>query len=329
MSVASLVDKTILITGGTGFFGQRFVERLIKESGAKKIIVFSRDEYKQRIMQAQMTDPRLRFFIGDVRDKDRLTRAFFGVEMVVHAAALKQVPALEYNPFEAVATNILGTQNVINAAIDCGVEKLVFISTDKAVNPVNTYGATKMCAERLVISGNAYSAGRTKLSVVRYGNVVGSRGSILDIIAEQKKTGVVTLTHEEMTRFWITHDQGIDLVFLALSSMVGGETFIPKIPSMKIVDVINAIAPNCVRKIIGIRPGEKIHEVLITEEEARHGVEFEKYYLLFPLYDWWKNQDFIGGRKLPENFRYASDSNTEWLTADGLLRIVGVHSCGI
>ena len=258
MSWDFLNNKTILITGGTGSFGQKCVRTLLEKTDAKKIIIFSRDELKQMHMQNDLSDPgiRLRFFIGDVRDTERLKMAFRGVDYVIHAAALKQVPALEYNPLEAIKTNIIGTQNVIEAALECGVKRLVFVSTDKAANPANLYGATKLCAERLIISSNSYSGDNgTLFAAVRYGNVFGSRGSLVKIIEEQRISGEVTLTHEEMTRFWITLDEGVGLVLMALEKTKGGEIFIPKIPSMRVKDFIQVLAPECQLKIVGIRPG--------------------------------------------------------------------------
>ena len=282
-----LKDKSILVTGGTGSFGRKFICTLLEKTEARRVIVFSRDELKQSEMQREFVEheERLRFFIGDIRDVERLQRAFRGVDYVVHAAALKHVPILEYNPFEAVKTNILGTQNIINAALDQGVKKVILVSTDKAANPANLYGATKLCAERLMISANAYSGAEgTRFGIVRYGNVFGSRGSLVKILEEQKAKGEVTLTHEEMTRFWITLDQGADLVLMALEKMHGGEIFVPKIPSMLIKDFITTIAPDCKLIVTGIRPGEKLHEVLITLEEARHAKEYDKHFVILPNY---------------------------------------------
>lgn len=326
MEPHTLQDKTVLVTGGTGFFGKSFIEHLIADSGAQKIIVLSRDEFKQHQMQREFSDGRLRFFLGDVRDADRLRRAFRGVDVVVHAAALKQVPALEYNPLEAVKTNIWGTQNVIDAALDTGVEKVLFISTDKAVNPVNLYGATKLCAEKLVIAANAYSgaARRPVLSVVRYGNVIASRGSFVETIAEQRATGVVTLTHTDMTRFWLRLEDAHQLVMYALSRMRGGEIFVPKVPSMKISELVQALAPGCEIRTIGIRPGEKIHESLLTENEVRRTKDVDFCYVVEPEHDWWQGENMAAYPSLPHDFTYASNTNADWLEPEDLKRMVGL-----
>lgn len=320
-----LEGQTILVTGGTGSFGQCFVRTILESSRARKVIVFSRDELKQSRMQVAFAehDDRLRYFLGDVRDASRLERAFEGVDIVVHAAALKQVPLLEYNPSEAVLTNIIGTQNVINAAIDRDVKKVLLVSTDKAANPANLYGATKMCAERITIRANFYSAGRTKFGAVRYGNVLGSRGSLIQIIEEQRKTGVVSLTHEDMTRFWITLDQGVKLVCNALERMQGGEIFIPKLPSMRVKDLIAVLAPECEFKIVGIRPGEKMHELLITPEEVRHTREFDDCYAVYAQH-MFGSQDRvdIGGAPVSRDFVYASDKNAVWLDEPGLHKLL-------
>ncbi len=321
-----LKNKSILVTGATGSFGQRFVKRLLLESEARRVIVFSRDELKQSQMQTEIADPnnRLRFFIGDVRDYERLRRAFDGVDFVVHAAALKQVPALEYNPFEAIRTNILGTQNVINAALDSTVEKVILISTDKAANPANLYGSTKLCAEKLIVDGNSYrgSKNRARFAAVRYGNVLGSRGSLLKVLDEQRARGAVLLTHEEMTRFWITLDQGIDLVLLALEKAFGGEVFVPKVPSMKVKDLIAHCAPGAKVKVIGIRPGEKLHEVLITPEEGRHTIEYKEYYIIVPELDWWNTKNYIDGKKVSADFAFTSLNNTRWLDSASLKKLL-------
>jgi len=321
-----LQGKTILITGGTGSFGSNFVKFLLRFSGAEKIIIFSRDELKQfHLRQALKDDSRLRFFLGDVRSLKRLERAFHGVDIVVHAAALKQVSTLEYNPFEAVETNILGSQNVIDAAIDQKVKKVILISTDKAAQPVNLYGSTKLCAEKLFVSGNSYAGRETVFSCVRYGNVIGSRGSIVETLLKDKHKKEVTITDERMTRFWITLGQSFKLVLFALREMEGGEIFIPKIPSMKIADLFNTLAPQAEKKIIGSLPGEKIHETLISEEEARHAVEYGDYYVIlsdFPFFaaDVYKKY-FRNGAKLPAGFCYASNTNKDWLTPEQLRAI--------
>lgn len=308
--------KKVLVTGGTGSFGKKFTEITLKEYNPKVIRIFSRGELLQMEMRRQFSDdPRLRFFIGDVRDRNRLSRAMNGVDIVVHAAALKQVPACEYNPIEAIRTNVDGAANVIDAAIDNGVEKVIFISTDKAVHPVNIYGATKMVAEKLISQGNAYTGEKkTKFSCVRYGNVVGSRGSVVPLFLEQKRTGKITITDERMTRFWITLEQGVRFVINCISEMRGGEIFVPKIPSMKILDLADTIAPDTERECTGIRPGEKIHEILLTEEEARHAKEFDSYFVIAPEYSFWDRNNFKEGKSLTEGFRYTSDSNGHWLT---------------
>lgn len=319
-------DKTILVTGGTGSFGKNFVKYLLKNSQAKKIIVFSRDELKQFNFSREVKDERLRFFVGDVRDLKRLQRAFHGVDIVVHAAALKQVPILEYNPFEAVKTNIIGSQNVIDAAIDQKIEKVLLISTDKAAQPVNLYGSTKLCAEKLFVSGNSYGGGRTKFACVRYGNVVGSRGSIVETLLSSRNKGQekVSITDERMTRFWITLSQAFALVNFGLKNMAGGEIFIPKVPSMKLTDMFNALVPGVPRETIGIRPGEKIHEVLLTEQESLHALELEQYFVILPeflpkeVFTKYKQQ----GKQLSSNFRYASETNTHWLSEEDFKKII-------
>lgn len=320
-------DKIVLITGGTGSFGKSLVKLLINQTRVKKVIVFSRDELKQSNMQAEITDGRLRFFLGDIRDLQRLERAFQGVEIVVHAAALKQVPTLEYNPFEAVKTNIIGSQNVIDAAIDCSVDKVLLISTDKAAQPVNLYGSTKLCAEKLFINGNSYAGGKTKFSVVRYGNVIGSRGSIVETLLNCKSGEKVCLTDERMTRFWITLEQSKDLVVYALKNMAGGEIYIPKIPSMKLVDMFEALAPGAPREVIGIRPGEKLHEVLLTGEEVRNAVKLDKYFVILPehsnVFNLEKYNKYLEqGEKLAPDFSYHSHTNTDWMTVDDFKKLI-------
>lgn len=281
-----LRGKTVLITGGTGTFGQGLVHRLIADDHAKKIIVFSRDEFKQHQMQQKISDPnkKLRFFIGDVRDHSRLERAFSGVNVVVHAAALKQVPTIEYNPTEAIKTNIDGSQNVIDAALDVGVEKVMLVSSDKAVQPINLYGATKLAAEKLFVAANVYRGGKfkTSFSVVRYGNVVGSRGSFVELLRTQKETGTITLTHEKMTRFWITIESVMDFVLESLGRMEGGEVFVPKMGNMPVYDVVKMLTPDCDIQVTGIRPGEKLHEVLITEYEAPRAYDIGNAYVIKP-----------------------------------------------
>lgn len=316
-----LKDKSVLVTGGTGSFGKRCIATLLKEAKPRKVIVFSRDELKQSEMAAAMPDPRLRFFIGDVRDLPRLQRAFQGVDFVIHAAALKQVPALEYNPFEAVLTNIIGAENIINAALDQKVSRVVALSTDKACNPVNLYGATKLCAEKLFVAGNSYAAGSaTRFACVRYGNVVGSRGSVVPLFLKKKKEGVLPITDERMTRFWITLDQGVSLVLHALSRMHGGEIFVPQIASMKVTDLAKAVAPGVPTRVIGIRPGEKLHEVLLTEDEAARATDVDGLYIVRPDFPWWGGPK-AEGKALPDGFRYASDSNEEWMTAEQIRRM--------
>ncbi|WP_440894784.1 UDP-N-acetylglucosamine 4,6-dehydratase (inverting) [Amphibacillus sp. Q70] len=315
-------DKTILITGGTGSFGQEFTKRML-ETKAKKIIIFSRDELKQYEMKQEFKDERLRFFIGDVRDKERLYRAFDNVDYVVHAAAMKHVDACEYNPFEAVKTNIHGAQNIIEAAIDKGVQKVVALSTDKAAAPTNLYGATKLASDKLFIAGNSYAGDKkTRFSVVRYGNVVGSRGSVVPYFKRMKETGRLPITDERMTRFWITLEQGVRFVMESFERMQGGEIFVPKIPSMTITDLAHAMGPECEIDIVGIRPGEKLHEVMITEDDARRTLEYSTYYVIQPEFTWWSNTNTNGGKSLPDGFAYVSHLNEEWLTVDELCTLV-------
>jgi len=319
----ALKNKVILVTGGTGSFGNKFIEIVLKKYNPSVIRIFSRGEKLQQDMQNKFNDDRLRFFIGDVRDKDRLHRAMHDVDVVIHAAALKQVPACEYNPIEAVKTNIDGAVNLIDVAIDNGVKKVMAISTDKAVHPVNLYGATKMTAEKLFIQGNSYSGETgTNFSCVRYGNVIGSRGSVIPLFQKQKETGTITITHKDMTRFWITLEQGVALVIDGINKMKGGEIFIPKIPSMKITDLADTIAPGLKKKIIGIRPGEKIHEILVTEDEAKHTKEFPDFFVIEPEHPFWDKKNLKGGKKLPDDFKYTSENNKKWLTKKQLMKIV-------
>lgn len=316
-------DKVILITGGTGSFGRRCTEILLEKGPPRKVIIFSRDELKQYEMQQELSHPCLRFFIGDVRDRDRLSRAMSGVDAVIHTAALKQVPVCEYNPFEAVKTNVIGAVNVIDVAIDSGVDRVIALSTDKAVNPINLYGATKLCAEKLFVQGNLYSGIEgTRLSCARYGNVVASRGSVIPLFVQQRSTGVITVTDKRMNRFWITLDQGVEFVLRCLQSMRGGEIFVPKIPSMNILDLVAAIAPDCQVKFTGIRPGEKIDELLISPDEAHHVLEFPDMFVIQPAHAWWDGADWDGGQPLPDGFRYGSDNNPQWLSVGELEDIV-------
>ncbi|OCL27631.1 UDP-N-acetylglucosamine 4,6-dehydratase (inverting) [Orenia metallireducens] len=319
-----LEDKTLLVTGGTGSFGKKFTEIILERYNVKKIIIFSRGELKQAEMRAEFgNNPKLRFFIGDVRDKDRLYRAFEDVDIVIHAAALKRVPECEYNPFEAIKTNVIGAENIINASIDKGVEKVVALSTDKACNPINLYGATKLCSDKLFISGNAYAGQKdTRFSVVRYGNVMGSRGSVIPFFKKMKETGLLPITDNRMTRFWITLEDAVDMVLLALDKMEGGEIFVPKIPSMRITDLATAIAPECKQEIVGIRPGEKLYESLISEADARHTLEFDNYYIIQPQFNWWGADRHKDGQPIAEDFEYRSDTNKEWLTIEEMRKFV-------
>ncbi len=327
MDLNFLKNKTILVTGGTGSFGKNFIKYLLKYSEAKKVIVLSRDELKQSVMEAEIQDPRIRYFLGDVRDLPRLMRAFHGVDIVVHAAALKQVPALEFNPFEAVKTNVIGSQNVIEAAIDRGVEKVLLVSTDKAAMPANLYGSTKLCAEKLFVAGNAYNDGKTKFSVVRYGNVVGSRGSIVEKLIKNRGAHTVHITDERMTRFWIDLEQAFEIVLFGLTHMEGGETFIPKAPTMKVADLFDIIVPAAKREVMGIRPGEKLHEILLTTEESRHAIELDDYYVILPENASEATQAKLKkfteqGSELSADFHFSSNNGDRAMTKEELLTIV-------
>lgn len=322
-----LNDKTILITGGTGSFGKKFTERILKEYNPKKIIIYSRDEYKQYMMRKQFAkhDEKLRFFIGDVRDKERLYRALDGVDVIIHAAALKHVPVCEYNPMEAIKTNIDGAKNIIDAAIDRGVKKIVALSTDKAVNPVNLYGATKLVSDKLFVSANAYVGSKdTAFSVVRYGNVSGSRGSVIPFFKSliDKGEKVLPITDFKMTRFWITLDQGVDLVFKAIEESKGGEIYVSKIPSYKISDLAKAMLSSAKLEEVGIREGEKLHEVMITPEDSMSTYDYGDHYIIYPNFDWWDTEKHLkkGGKKVTEGFRYSSDDNSEWLDVEEMQR---------
>ncbi|MFH1957630.1 MAG: UDP-N-acetylglucosamine 4,6-dehydratase (inverting) [bacterium] len=317
-----LNGKVILITGGTGSFGKKFTEIVLRKYKPKKLIIFSRDEMKQYEMRKEFSDAKyrnLRYFVGNVRDADRLHRAFNGVDIVIHAAALKIVPTAEYNPFEAVKTNIMGAENVINVAIDNGVKKVIALSTDKAANPINLYGATKLCAEKMFVAANNYSPRGTKFSVVRYGNVFGSRGSVVPFFKECRKKRVVPITDERMTRFWITLEQGVNFVLSCLKDMVGGEIFIPKIPSMKVTDLAKAICPDCRQDIIGIRPGEKLNETLLSEDDGPFSYEFKDKYAIYARVVKRLKKKAKEGKYLGIGFKgYRSDNNTKWLTVNDL-----------
>jgi UDP-N-acetylglucosamine 4,6-dehydratase/5-epimerase len=317
----TLQGKTVLVTGGTGSFGTKLIEVLLERYALAAIRVFSRDELKQSDLRRRFADEdgRMRYLIGDVRDLPRLTRAMRGVDVVVHAAALKQVPICEYNPFEAVQTNVVGAENVVSAAIENDVPLTIALSSDKAVNPVNLYGATKLCAEKIVTQGNTYSGHSVaRFANVRYGNVVGSRGSVIPLFKAQAPTGILTITDERMTRFWITLGQAVDFVLDSLGRIGGGEIFIPKIPSMRVTDMAQALAPEAEHRVIGIRPGEKLHEVLLTEDEARHSLETENGFVVLPEHASWPLREVEDGRPLPMGYRYSSDQNDHWLDVDEL-----------
>ena len=322
--MTDLNGKSILVTGGTGSFGQRFVRRLFRNHRPRRVVIYSRDELKQFEMAQDLRYPELRYFIGDVRDLERLKRALANIDIIVHAAALKQVVAAEYNPIECIKTNVLGAENVINAAIDCGVELVIGLSTDKAVNPINLYGATKLCSDKLFVAANNLgAAGGTRFAIVRYGNVIGSRGSVVPYFRKCAENGEVTITDPGMTRFWITMEQGAAFVERSISLLRGGEILVPKLPSMRIVDLAAAIAPNCEQKVIGIRPGEKLHELMVPHDEARHTLEFDDYYLIQPDSAQW-NYDpspVYGeerGQPVAADFEYSSGTNNHWLSIDEL-----------
>lgn len=323
-----LNNKTILITGGTGSFGHHFVDYVLEHYEPKKIIIYSRDEFKQFVMDNEYKDHRnvLRFFIGDVRDEARLRMAMKGVDYVIHAAALKQVPACEYNPNEAIKTNVNGAMNVINASLEAGVKKVVALSTDKAVNPINLYGGTKLVSDKLFTAANSYSgADGTRFAVVRYGNVAGSRGSVIPFFQNIIDNGgnELPITDYRMTRFWISLEQGVELVIKALAEARGGETFISKIPSFKITDLAQAMLPGCEMPEVGIREGEKLHEIMVTREDSLHTYEYDKHYIVYPHYNWWGVKDVLPGGKLVEpEFEYSSGTNTEWLSIEEIQRLL-------
>ena len=314
----------VLITGGTGSFGKAFARELLRRHRPRVVRIFSRDELKQHQMQEEgISGPTLRYFIGDIRDRDRLSMAVRGVDLIVHAAALKQVPACEYNPFEAVKTNILGTENVLSAALEHGVERVLTLSTDKAVNPVNLYGATKLCAERITVEANSYAGGRDiRFSCVRYGNVLASRGSVVQAFERQRERGEVAVTDMRMTRFWIGLEQAVAFVASCVESMPWGEVFVPKSPSMRIADLARLVAPGCRIREIGIRPGEKIHEILVTRDESRHARDLGRSFVIEPEFHWWGTKGRARGKALPDGFEYRSDTNREWLKPADLVRLL-------
>lgn len=324
-----LKDKSILVTGGTGSFGQTFVKRLLEQVGPKRVIVYSRDELKQYEMAQAVSHPNLRFFLGDVRDQARLERSLKGIDIIVHAAAIKQVPAAEYNPMECIKTNVMGAENVINAAINTGVQRVIALSTDKAVNPVNLYGATKLCSDKLFVAANHLSGEKgTRFSVVRYGNVVASRGSVIPFFKKLRPSGSLPITDPRMTRFWITLDEGTQFVERCIGMMRGGEIFVPKIPSMKITDLAEAIGPECRQEIVGIRPGEKLHELMIPRDDARHTLEFKDFFVIYPDSSMWgyqRSPEYGGetGSPVAEDFEYASQTNPVWMDAATLNQIIG------
>ncbi|GFO68510.1 UDP-N-acetylglucosamine 4,6-dehydratase (inverting) [Geomonas limicola] len=328
-----LKGKSILVTGGTGSFGKKFVAMtLAQHPGVERLVVYSRDELKQYEMQQQFPEreyPQMRYFIGDVRDRERLLRAFEGIDTVIHAAALKQVPACEYNPFEAVKTNILGAQNIIEAAIATNVKQVVALSTDKAAAPINLYGATKLCSDKLFTAANLFRGKRDlNFSVVRYGNVMGSRGSVIPFFLKEREKGVIPITDEAMTRFNITLEDGVNLVYYAIQHMWGGEIFVPKIPSYRIGELAEALAPGCPHKVVGIRPGEKIHEEMITETDSLNTVEFDNYFVILPSYPLWDQEKFLktyNGKPCPQGFRYNSGENTDWLSVEQIRELVRQH----
>jgi UDP-N-acetylglucosamine 4,6-dehydratase len=327
----SIKDRVILVTGGTGSFGRQFLSRVVEKYEPRKLIVFSRDELKQFDMRQQFSEDRypcLRYFIGDVRDRDRLYRAMDGVDIVIHAAALKQVPTAEYNPIEVIRTNVLGGANIIDAAIDRNVKKVLALSTDKAANPINLYGATKLCSDKLFVAANGYSGHHgTRFSVVRYGNVMGSRGSVIPLFLQMRSSGVLPITHPKMTRFWITLEQAVEFVLNCLTRMQGGEIFIPKIPSMKIVDLAKAIAPECRLNVVGIRAGEKLHETMVPEDDAHNTFEYDDHFVISSLSAGIGNVQLHrnGGRPCPEGFHYSSDNNSRWLSVHELQSLVNCH----
>ena len=321
-----LAGKTVLITGGTGSFGKAFVKRLLADNEIKKLVVFSRDELKQFEMAEIINSPKLRYFLGDVRDYQRLLQATDGVDVIVHAAAMKQIPAAEYNPMEAIKTNVIGAENIVNAAIQNGISKVVALSTDKAANPANLYGATKLCSDKLMVAGNILAGSHgTKFSCVRYGNVLGSRGSVIPFFLERAKEGSLPITDSRMTRFWLTIEEGVQFVLDSLERMHGGEIFVPKIPSFKVIDVARVVCPGIPTHVIGIRPGEKLHEIMITEDDSNYTYEFDDYFAIISpsLHAAGVYADL--GKKVPEGFNFSSDNNEVWHTDDTFLRLLKEH----
>lgn len=328
-----LSNKAVLVTGGTGSFGKKFVEVVLKKyPDVKRIVVFSRDELKQYEMSLKFPEskyPQIRYFIGDVRDYERVKRAFEDIDIVVHAAALKQVPTAEYNPIECIKTNVVGAENIVNAAMDCGVKKVVALSTDKAAAPINLYGATKLCSDKLFVAANNFKGKRElSFSVVRYGNVLGSRGSVVPFFIEKRKTGCLPITHQEMTRFNITLEEGVQMVLHAIENSWGGELYVPKIPSYRINDIATAVAPECKTEIVGIRPGEKLHEEMITETDSLNTWDCGKYFVLLPGRPVWNLQEWVNkfsAKRVPEGFKYNSGSNSEWLTVEDIRSQIKLH----
>ena len=318
-----LTNKSVLVTGGTGSFGKSMVKKLLQDDQVRKVIVYSRDELKQFEMRSVFDSSKLRYFLGDVRDLQRLKQATDDVDVIIHAAAIKQIPAAEYNPMEAIKTNINGAENVITAAIDNGVQKVIALSTDKAANPANLYGATKLCSDKLMVAGNVLAGKHpTRFSVVRYGNVLGSRGSVIPFFKDQKKAGVIPITDVRMTRFWLTIDEGVNFVLDRLSQMQGGEIFVPKIPSFKVVDVAQVVAPNVPIDIIGIRPGEKLHEVMITEDDSLFTFEFKDFYAILPPF-LLENEHYLAqGSKVKPGFYFSSENNEMWHTHESFKRVL-------
>ena len=332
----NLDGKDILITGGTGSFGKKCTQIILDRYDPDRLIILSRDELKQAQMKQRFSPEEhscMRYFIGDVREKDRLYRAFSDVDVVIHAAALKRVPAAEYNPIEPIKTNVMGGSNVIEAAIDCDVDRVIALSTDKGANPINLYGATKLCADKLFVAGNNYSGkDGTRFSVVRYGNVVGSRGSVIPFFLEKRETGTLPITDPRITRFWITLEQAVDFVLTNLERMEGGEVFVPKIPSMKITDLAEAIAPGCDHEVVGIRPGEKLHEVMVPKNVARNTLEFEDYFAILPAFQDWDSDSYHeenGGTWCEDQFKYSSDINDRWLSTEEIRDMIGPEKVAI